>query len=93
MAGWNTGFTSNLSPEAVNDLSSKIKQFNELFVDVHEGEEIILDYKPDSGTTVTIAGNIKGTVEGADFNRALLSIWLGKEPVGEDLRDALLGKK
>lgn len=91
--GWNAGFTSNLSSEEIKSLSDRIKQFNELFIDVHEGEEIILDYQPDRGTTVSIAGNNKGIVEGADFNRALLSIWLGKEPVGEDLRDALLGKK
>ncbi len=91
--GWNAGFSSNLSPEELTNLSEKIKQFNELFIDVHEGEEIVLDYIPGSGTTVSIAGNIMGSVEGADFNRALLSIWLGKEPVGEKLRDELLGKK
>ncbi len=91
--GWNAGFASNLSPEEIKNISKKITQFNELFIDVHEGEEIILDYKPGSGTTVSIAGDTKGTVEGANFNRALLSIWLGNEPVGKALRDALLGNK
>ncbi len=62
-----------------------------MFVTVHGGDEIIFDYTPGTGTVVTIAGVQKGVVEGAAFNSALLSIWLGKEPVGEDLRDALLG--
>ncbi len=48
---------------------------------------------PEQGTMVSIAGELKGTVAGADFNRALLSIWLGKDPVGDDLRNALLGNK
>ncbi|HIQ37643.1 MAG TPA: hypothetical protein EYH36_06575 [Desulfocapsa sulfexigens] len=63
-------------------LEPQIKQFNDLFINVHKGEEIILDYIPGSGTTVTIAGNLKGTIQGADFNRALFSIWLGDDPVG-----------
>lgn len=89
--GWKDGFTANLSPDQLKALDIKIQQFNTLFTDVHEGEEIILDYNPEQGTAVQIGGEIKGTVQGADFNRALLSIWLGDEPVGDDLRDALLG--
>jgi len=89
--GWNDGFSENLTSDELENLSSKIQQFNDFFIDVHAGEEIILDYTPDSGTAVTIAGELKGTIPGADFNRALLSIWLGKAPVGDDLRDDLLG--
>ncbi len=89
--GWNEGFGNNLSDEQLKQLAPKIMQFNAMFVTVHEGDEILLDYTPDTGTVVTIAGVEKGVVEGAAFNRALLSIWLGEEPVGEDLRDALLG--
>jgi len=91
--GWNDGFAGNLTPDQLKALAPRIKQFNELFVDVRKNEEIILDYTPDLGTTITIAGNNKGTIQGADFNRALLSIWLGDEPVGDDLRDSLLGMK
>jgi len=89
--GWNEGFANNLSDEQQKQLAAKIMQFNAMFAAVHEGEEIIFDYTPGTGTVVTIAGVQKGVVEGAAFNSALLSIWLGKEPVGEDLRDALLG--
>ena len=90
--GWNDGFESNLSDEELKQLAAQIVQFNDLFETVHAGDEIILDYVPETGTTITIAGKEKGTIAGADFNSALLSIWLGKEPVGDDLRDELLGK-
>ena len=89
--GWNDGFGKNLNDEQLKQLATKIMQFNAMFVTVHGGDEIIFDYTPGIGTVVTIAGVQKGVVEGAAFNSALLSIWLGKEPVGEDLRDALLG--
>jgi hypothetical protein len=91
--GWNDGFTKNLSPQELEELADKIKQFNALFVDVHAGEEIVLDYQPGKGTRVSIDGVDRGIVTGADFNRALLSIWLGADPVDEDLRDELLGKQ
>ena len=90
---WNHGFKVNLSSAEYEKLTPRIEAFNQLFVSVKRGDKIILDYIPETGTTVTIAGTQKGVVEGADFNRGLLAIWLGKEPVGEDLRDALLGKE
>lgn len=89
--GWNDGFSGNLTAEQLKTLNPEIQQFNDLFIDVHKGEEIILDYTPGQGTAVFIAGQHRGVITGADFNRALLSIWLGKSPINEDLRAALLG--
>jgi hypothetical protein len=56
-----------------------------------KGDVITLDYIPDDSTTVRINGTEKGKVPGADFNRALLEVWLGEEPVDSDLKRALLG--
>ncbi len=88
--GWNEGFEANLSQEEMKALTSQIQRFNAFFVDVYKGEEIVLDYRPGQGTTVQIAGEVKGNIEGPAFNRALLSIWLGEEPVSADLRQELL---
>ncbi len=89
--GWNDGFEKNLSTDELQALAPRIQTFNGMFTDVHEGETVVLDYSPEKGTEVTIAGKLKGSIAGADFNSALLSIWLGKNPVGDDLRDELLG--
>jgi hypothetical protein len=59
--------------------------------DVVEGDEILLAYVPGKGTSVSIRGTEKGTVEGKDFTDALFSVWLGANPVQEDLKKALLG--
>jgi hypothetical protein len=57
-----------------------------------EGMAITLDWIPGSGTQVTVAGKPSGKpIEGEDFYRALLRIWLGEKPVQDDLKKALLG--
>lgn len=91
VSGWNEGFESNLGSEQLKALKPRIEQFNALFETMQRGEVIHLDYIPGQGTVVIIRGKRKGRVPGADFNRALLSVWLGDYPVGEDLKQALLG--
>jgi Chalcone isomerase-like len=90
--GWNDGFEDNLSSEQFDKLKGEIKQFNELFITVRKGDVINLDYIPEKGTVVSINKSEKGTVGGEKFYKALLLIWLGEDPVGDDLKDALLGK-
>ncbi len=91
VAGWKDGFAANLSTTEVKELSPQIQRFNELSVDVQRGDEIIFDYRPGHGTSVSIAGDLKGTIEGMAFNQALFSIWLGEKPVTTELRQELLG--
>jgi len=89
--GWNEGFANNSSAKEVRELKARISRFNSMFVTVHRGDEIRLDYLPDKGTQVTINNSVKGIVEGEDFSRALLKIWLGPEPADSNLKDAMLG--
>lgn len=89
---WNEGFNGNGSTDQLTALKADIEQFNSFFETVKKGDRIILDYIPGTGTVVTVAGQQKGTIPGKDFNDLLLSIWLGKKPVTEKLRDGLLGK-
>lgn len=88
---WNDGFNGNGTSEQLAALAGEIAKFNTLFSAVKAGDQIVLDYHPGTGTAVLIRGEHKGTIPGKPFNDLLLSIWLGKEPVTEDLRAALLG--
>ncbi len=89
--GWNSGFSANLESDKLQTLQSRIDRFNAMFDQAMvEGDLIFFDYLPGKGTRVNIKGQDKGVIEGKDFNDALLSIWLGKEPVGYDLRKDLL---
>jgi len=90
--GWNDGFEDNLSDEQLEKLKPRIKLFNSLFKTVRKGDVIWLDYLPGKGTLVTINQKNAGAVTSAEFYHALLMIWLGEDPVGDDLKSALLGQ-
>ena len=54
---------------------------------------IVFDLIPEKGTVLTINGQQKGKdIPGEDFANALLRVWLGEDPVQNDLKQALLGK-
>ena len=89
---WNSGFKGNGTKEQLESLKAQIEAFNAMFDTVKEGDVIILDYVPGKGTSVVIRDQEKGLIPGKPFNDLLLSIWLGKKPVTETLRDDLLGK-
>lgn len=88
---WVSGFEDNTDKATYETLKLRLDQFNGMFTDLHEGDVVLLDYLPGKGTRVSIKGVEKGIIEGADFNRALLSVWLGDDPVTEELKAAMLG--
>ncbi len=91
VSGWLDGFEENTSVAEFKSLKPRIDQFNAMFETLREGDVVLLDYLPGKGTRVSIKGKEKGFIEGEDFNQALLKIWLGEEPVTEDLKEGLLG--
>jgi hypothetical protein len=88
--GWDEGFEGNCTADELPLLQERMTQFNGLFVDVKKNDVIVLDFSPATGTSVVIAGEEKGIIEGKDFNDALLKIWLGKKPVASGLKKKLL---
>jgi len=89
--GWNEGFTANNSAEALAPLQARLSRFNDMFETLVEGDRVLLDYLPGTGTRVSIKGIEKGVIPGHDFNQALLKVWLGEVPVTSSLKKALLG--
>jgi len=74
------------------EIDPGVRSINTLWPSVVKGDELVLGYVPGTGTTVTHNGRILGTVPGAAFSAVLFSIWIGSEPIDDDLRDGLLGK-
>jgi hypothetical protein len=73
-------------------IKGRFDQFARWMSDFAERDTISLVYVPGRGVTVTLKGQVKGTIGGADFASALFAIWLGPDPADDDLKDALLGK-
>lgn len=92
VAGWTEGFEENNSTAEMQTLKQRLDNFNSLFKNTVKGDVIVLDYLPDTGTVVMHNNESQGTIPGADFNRALLKVWLGDEPADDDLKEAMLGE-
>jgi hypothetical protein len=88
---WEKGFSSNLPEEKMEALRARLAQFNSLFRTMHRGDVIRIDYLPQKGTEVWINDALQGRIEGADFYRALLLVWLGDHPADGELKTQLLG--
>jgi Chalcone isomerase-like len=92
--GINQAFVPNNSEEEMKALEARMNAFETIFTsvpEIKEGEVVNLDYIPGQGTRVTINGVDKGHIEGGDFYRALLKIWVGQKPVQAALKKSLLG--
>ena len=71
----------------VDQMVATMKAFNE----VKEKDVVALDFV-DGGTRIALNGAARGTIPGADFNAALMRIWLGRSPADGLLKNALLGQ-
>lgn len=91
--GWNDGFEENNSDKQLANLQDRLKTFNSYFPDLKRNDVLFFDYIPGTGTRVIFNSEVKGVIEGADFNTALLDVWLGEEPADDDLKDAMLGEE
>ena len=58
---------------------------------VTKGDQIVLDYVPGKGTTVTVKGKAKGTIAGVPFMKAIWGIYVGPKPPTAELKEGLLG--
>jgi hypothetical protein len=89
------GMRPNHDEATMKALEPRIAQLNVIMLGIKEakkGMAIALDWVPGVGTQVMIDGKAAGKpIEGEDFYRALLRIWLGEKPVQDDLKKALLG--
>lgn len=92
--GFQKGIEKNHSEAQMAVLRERMEAFAQMFksVDIVKRADVIsFDWLPDAGTRVTVNGKEIGRIAGEDFYRALLSIWIGRSPVTDDLKKELLG--
>lgn len=88
------GIKANHSEAEAKALEPRIKELGAIMAQLKQaktGMVIALDWTG-SETLLMVGGKPAGApIQGEDFYRALLRIWLGEQPVQEDLKKALLG--
>lgn len=86
---WTEGFARNAQAQ-LPALEARIAKLNSWMTDVKSGQRLTFIRRPGKGVEIDVNGAVKGTIEGEDFARAFLSIWLGVPP-NPDLKSGLLG--
>jgi len=91
---FNKGLSANNTQDELIAIEDRIKEFLSIFRlsrEIAKGGLVTLDLIPKEGTRISINGEEKGRIAGAEFSQALLKIWLGEDPADEDLKKRLVG--
>ncbi|WP_422137479.1 chalcone isomerase family protein [Endozoicomonas sp. ALC020] len=99
-----TLITSEKLTEAVNEgfekstggqiapLEDRLTAFIDVFKDeIVKGDNFVMFITPGKGVNVYKNGKKLATIEGDDFSKALLGVWLGDQPADADLKADMLG--
>jgi hypothetical protein len=88
---WSEGLQAN-SPNAAADVKNNFKSLESWMEDMKKGQKIVLTYVPNTGTTIEVNGQVKGTLAGKATADAILATWIGAKPgPGQDFKKSLLG--
>jgi hypothetical protein len=87
---WQEGFDNNANAQ-LPALEERIEKLKGWMADMKTGQRLIFVVEPGAGIEVNVNGTLKGTIEGDDFAKAFLSIWLGAKPPNPGLKTGLLG--
>lgn len=90
------GMRKNVNEAQWSAMQERVSRFSRTIESIgttRPGDTITLDYLPDQGLLLAVNDVTKGDViAGADFYNALLSIFVGDDPVDTRLRNGLLGQ-
>lgn len=91
----NDGIHRNQTEIQVQRLSDRLTQLEDAMRQIgatRRGDTINFDYTPEVGTIISVNGVARGKpIPGEDFYQAVLSIFIGNNPVDRDLKNGLLG--
>jgi hypothetical protein len=86
------GLANNLSREQLASIQNRANTLYALYRDVKPGDRYAVTYIPGVGSRVALNNKVLGTIGGLDFANAFFSIWLGRNPLDQELKRALLGR-
>lgn len=86
-----TSVAKNHGPSEMAALEQRLAAFKLLLPALKRDDVLRLEFPSDGKTRVVRNDRLLGTLEGADFQRALLKIWLGDNPADDGLKQSLLG--
>ena len=90
---WDEALANN-TPNASAQLKAEFATLCGYMEDIKKEQQFVFTYVPGTGTEVSVAGKVKGTIAGKDFADALFKAWIGPKPgPGEGFKKDLMGAK
>jgi hypothetical protein len=80
----------NASEDELAQIKGKLEEIHDMYRDVKKGERYSLTYIPGKGTELALNNEVLGVIDGYDFAAVYYRIWLGDNPVDDDLKKQLL---
>jgi hypothetical protein len=90
---WNDIIAPNHSAAEMEALHARIEQLSTLIGSVREKDVLRIDMLARGDTEVWVNDKLRGSIPGTDFQRALLTAWIGVKPADARLKHAVLGDK
>jgi long-chain acyl-CoA synthetase len=90
-SAWNDGIAANHTVTEVQVLRGRIDQLNNLIGSVRRGDVLRIETRPRGATEVWLNDRLRGSIDGGDFQNALLKTWIGAKPADANLKQAVLG--
>ncbi len=88
---WKEGLEDN-TPNAPPEVKKGFDSLCGWMEAIEKGNQIVLTYLPEQGTTVEVNGKVKGILPGKATADAILNTWIGPKPgPGNDFKTAVLG--
>jgi chalcone isomerase-like protein len=87
-----SGWADELRKVTPKPPEDRITQFTALIPDVKKGDTMSFTWRPAVGIEVARNGEVRGSVSGDEFARALFTVWFGPHPGDENLKRGMLGK-
>ncbi len=93
---FSSAIEDNTSAGDMASIQDRVKLLAEIMQgmgEVKAGSVVLIDWVPGKGTQVTVNGKVQGKeIPGEDFRKALFRVWLGENPVQDDLKAGLLSR-
>jgi long-chain acyl-CoA synthetase len=92
-SAWNDGIAPNHTAVEMQTLRARLGQLNILIGNLRHKDVLRIEMRAGGETEIWVNDLQRGKIGGADFQRALLTAWLGAKPADADLKRAVLGGK
>ena len=88
----NEALELNVSAAELKGYEEQLNMLTELFQGrLKRGEQGVAEYIPGVGTRIIMKGENRGIIPGKDFYNALLTVWIGENPVSREFKEGILG--